>query len=76
MAQAFHASAAINASTAKARLVELAEEIIAPLCSDPHASVRITLEIAADFPYGAREDIRRAVSENARSLHLHNAEWE
>jgi uncharacterized protein len=75
-AQSFHASVAVNAPIAKARLVELSEEIIALLCSDPHAAVRVTVEISADFPYGVREDVRRAVSENARSLSLNNAEWE
>ena len=36
--------------------------------SDPNATVRITLEIDAEFPNGASDTIKRGVSENATSL--------
>lgn len=58
------------------RLVDLADEIIAVLASDPNASLRVALEISADYPEGATDQIKRAVSENAASLGLRNAEWE
>jgi hypothetical protein len=35
------------------RLVQLADEIIAVLSSDPNGTVKVTVEIAAEFPNGA-----------------------
>jgi len=75
-ASTFHASADITASAAKMRLVQLADELIAILTSDANASVRVVLEISADFPEGVPDDIRRNVSENARTLGIAGAEWE
>lgn len=75
-AKSFHGTAQITANTAKTRLVELADEIIAVLCADPNASVNVTLEISADFSNGVADGVKRAVSENARILGLKNADWE
>lgn len=72
----FHASHEIPAATAKMHLVQLADEIVKVLCSDPNASVKVVLEIAAEFPDGASDQIKRAVSENARSLGIKTPEWE
>jgi hypothetical protein len=58
-----HAMAEVASATAKIRLVQLADEIISVLSSDPNASVKVTVEIAADFPDGAAEQVKRAVSE-------------
>lgn len=58
------------------RLVQIAEEIVAVLTSDPNATVRLVVEISAEFPDGAGDGVRRAVSENARSLGLKSADWE
>jgi cytoskeletal protein RodZ len=65
----------INAN-AKVRLTELADEIISLLVSDPNATVKVTVEIDAEFPNGASDQIKRAVSENANSLGLKNKTWE
>jgi predicted AAA+ superfamily ATPase len=73
---AFHASVDIPAATAKMRLVELAEEIVSVLASDPNASIRLVVEISAEFSSGASESMKRAVSENARSLGINKADWE
>ncbi|MGV8121824.1 MAG: DUF1156 domain-containing protein [Candidatus Xenobiia bacterium LiM19] len=75
-AKAFYGSVEVNAGAAKMRLSELADEIIAVLASDPQAKVKITLEINAEFPQGADEQIRRVVSENANSLGFKNKTWE
>ena len=75
-ARSFHGAAEVTAATAKVRLVQLADEVIAVLCSDPSASVKVVVEIAAEFPDGATEQVKRAVSENARSLGLKSADWE
>lgn len=72
----FHASAEVPAATAKMHLVQLADEIVKVLCSDPNASVKVVLEISAEFPDGASDQVKRAVSENARSLKLKSGDWE
>jgi predicted AAA+ superfamily ATPase len=75
-AKTFHGNVAITASTAKVRLREVAEEIIAVLASDPNADVKISLEIQAIYPDGVPDQTKRNVSENAKTLGFRNAEWE
>jgi len=55
---------------------QLHSEIIRHLTKDPTASVKLTLEIAAEFENGASKEIRRTVAENAVSLKLKAGEWE
>ena len=74
--RSFHGNVAINAATAKMRLVQVAEEIIAVLAADPNAEVKVTLEIQVGFPSGAADQTKRAVTENAKSLGFKNADWE
>lgn len=66
----------VNAATAKVRLVQVAEEIISVLASDPQATVKVSVEIHADFPGGVTDQIKRAVSENATALGFKNKTWE
>lgn len=68
--------AEVAPATAKMRLVQLADEIISVLSSDPNAVVKVTVDIAAEFPDGATDQVKRAVSENARTLGLKNNDWE
>jgi predicted AAA+ superfamily ATPase len=72
----FHGSIQIKPSAAKMHLVQVAEEIIALLAGDPNASLNITLEINAEFPSGASDQIKRAVSENATALGFKTKSWE
>ena len=72
----FHGSIQINPSTAKMRLVQVAEEIISVLAGDPNASLNITVEINAEFPAGASDQIKRTVTENATSLGFKTKDWE
>jgi hypothetical protein len=58
------------------RLVDVADEIISILASDPNAALNITLEINAEFPSGASEQIKRAVTENATNLAFKTKTWE
>ena len=58
------------------RLVQVADEIISLPASDPNASLNVTLEIQADFPNGASDQIKRAVNENVNSLGFKIADWE
>lgn len=75
-AKSFYGSAEVNASTAKMRMVQIAEEIIALLATDPNATLKINVEISAEYPHGASDQIKRAVSENAGSLNFKNKTWE
>jgi uncharacterized protein len=72
----FYGSVEVNPATAKMRLVQLAEEIIGNLAADPQTELRITVEINADFQNGATDQIKRAVSENAKNLGFKTAIWE
>ncbi|MGJ5036711.1 ATP-binding protein [Bradyrhizobium sp. HKCCYLRH3059] len=74
--KSFFGAADVPAATAKMRLVQLADEIVSVLASDPSAHIRLTVEISADFPDGASDAVKRAISENARSLGLKAADWE
>jgi hypothetical protein len=75
-AKSFRGSVEINATLAKSRLITIADEVIALLASDPNATVRITLEIDAEFPQSTTEVIKRGVSENATSLGFKTKDWE
>ena len=75
-AHAFFGSVDVKAPTAKAKLMELADEIISLLGQDPHGTVKITLNIEGDFPNGAPDHVKRGVSENAKALGFKNATWE
>jgi len=72
----FIGTAEVNAATAKMRLVQIAEEIINVLTSDSQSSVKVSIEISADFPEGVSDQIKRAVLENATSLGFRNKTWE
>jgi hypothetical protein len=58
------------------RMVQVAEEIIAVLAADPNAEVKVAVEIQVNFPSGASDQTKRAVTENARTLNFKNADWE
>lgn len=75
-AKAFFGSIDINAATARMRLISVAEEIIEVLTADPNATVKITVEISAEFPNGVSDQIKRTVSENAGVIGFKNKSWE
>jgi predicted AAA+ superfamily ATPase len=72
----FHGSVSVDAATAKVKLRDIADELIALLIQDPDAEVSITVEINAEFPNGAAEHIKRGVSENANGLGFESKTWE
>ncbi len=75
-ARSFIGTVDVKASTAKLRLVQIAEEILQQLVSDPQAVVNVTVEISAEFPNGVSDQVKRAVSENATILGFKNKTWE
>lgn len=72
----FHGAVNINPAAAKMRLIELSDEIISLIVQDPSVALRLSVEITAEFPNGAVETLRRAISENASSLGFKIKEWE
>jgi hypothetical protein len=66
----------LNRSVTKMRLVQIAKEIIAILAADPNAEVKVSVEIQATFPNGAKDQTKRPISENAKILGFKNADWE
>ena len=42
----------------------------------PSATVKLAVEVSAEFPDGANDMIKRAVSENARCLGLNSVDWD
>ncbi len=75
-ARSFVGSADVNAATAKIRLVQIAEEIISVLAGDPLATVKVSIEISAEYPNGVSDQVKRAVSENAASLGFKLKDWD
>ncbi|HJZ56686.1 MAG TPA: TIGR03118 family protein [Gemmataceae bacterium] len=67
---------------ARSILVVLGLPVIYTLCrprparSSCPASVKVTLDVSADFPTGDSEQTKRAVSENANSLGFKTTAWE
>jgi predicted AAA+ superfamily ATPase len=61
---------------ADAARVVLAWASIVDDINDPNASVRVVVEISAEFPDGVSDTVKRAVSENAKSLGLKAPDWE
>ncbi len=75
-AHTFIGMAEVNAATAKVRLVQIADEIISLLASDPQSCVRVSVEINAEFPEGVSDSIKSATSHNAATLGFKNKTWE
>jgi predicted AAA+ superfamily ATPase len=74
--KSFRGCVEVSATLAKSKLNTIADEVIALLSSDPNATVRVTLEIDAEFPKGASDTIKRGVSENAATLGFKTKDWE
>lgn len=72
----FQGTADVPAATAKTKLMQIADEIVSLLASDPNATIKVTLEITADFPAGVSDTIKRGVSENATHLGFKTKDWE
>jgi hypothetical protein len=71
----FHGNVKVSPMLAKAKMMEIADEIISHLCKDPNGTVEVTVEISATFPHGVAEDVKRTVSENGSVLKV-DGNWE
>jgi hypothetical protein len=64
----FHGSVALDPTRVGRDASRIADEVIAHLSGLVGATVNVTLEIEADIPSGAPENVVRAVTENSRTL--------
>jgi predicted AAA+ superfamily ATPase len=64
----FHGSVTLDAARVGRDAGRIAEEVIAHLAGLPKADVTVTLEIEAELPDGAPENVVRTVTENALAL--------
>jgi hypothetical protein len=64
----FYGSVELNPQRVGRDAGKIAEEIVQHLALQPGSTVKVTLEIQAQMPEGAPENIVRTVTENARTL--------
>lgn len=64
----FHGSATLNATRLSRDVDAIATSVVQHLAGLVDAKVKITLEIEADMPSGASENVVRTVTENCRTL--------
>jgi hypothetical protein len=64
----FHASVSLDPARVGRDASRIAEEVISHLAGLVGAEVRVTLEIEAEMPSGAPEQVVRTVTENGRTL--------
>lgn len=64
----FHGSVVLDCARVGRDASKIAEEVIAHLTGLVGADVTVTLEIEADIPDGAPENVVRTVTENSRTL--------
>ncbi|GMV60080.1 MAG: hypothetical protein AMXMBFR72_31730 [Betaproteobacteria bacterium] len=64
----FHGTVVLDAARVGRDAGRIAEEVIAHLQVLPGAQVRVTLEIDAEIPAGAPDNVVRTVTENSRTL--------
>ena len=64
----FHGAVTLNATRVGLDASQIADEVIAHVAGLVDADVRVTLEIDAEIPDGAPENVVRTVTENCRTL--------
>ena len=72
----FHASVTLDPLRLGRDAAEIANEIVQHLMKQPGASVEVTLEIGAEIPDGAPDDLMRTVNENCRTLKFRTFDFE
>jgi hypothetical protein len=72
----FHGSVPLNPRLVGSDAGRVAEEVIAHLAGLVGAKIKVTLEIEAELPDGAPEQVVRIVTENSRTLKFTNQGFE
>ena len=75
-AKRYHGSVRLHSTRVGRDASQIADEVIAHLAGLVGAEVRLTLEIEADIPDGAPEDVVRIVTENSKSLKFEDTGFE
>jgi hypothetical protein len=75
-ARRFHGSVTLNPVRLSRDASDMANEIVQYLVKQPGAKVEVTLEIQAEIPNGAPDDLIRTVSENCRTLKFSTFDFE
>lgn len=72
----FHGRVSLNAVRVGAGAAKIGEEVISHLAGLMRANVKVTLEIEAELPDGATEQVVRTVTENCRTLKFESQGFE
>ena len=72
----FHGTVTLDPTRVGRDSSRIAEEVIAHLVGLVGATVTVTLEIEAEIPSGAPDNVVRAVTENSRTLHFKSQGFE
>ncbi len=72
----FHGSVILNPVRLSRDAADVANEIVQHLMKQPGAKVEVILDIAADIPGGAPDDLQRTVNENCRTLKFRSFDFE
>ncbi len=72
----FHGTVKLDVTRVGRDAGRIAEEVIQHLSTIPRAKVEVTLEIHAHVPDGVKDDVRRTVTENCRTLKFTNYGFE
>ena len=75
-AKRYHGSVRLDPTRVGRDASQIADEVIAHLSGLVGAEVRLTLEIEADIPDGAPEDVMRIVTENTKTLKFEDTGFE
>jgi len=72
----FHGTVTLDANRVGRDASRIADEVIAHLAGLVGAKVRVTLEIEAEIPSGAPDNVVRTVTENGRTLKFNSQGFE
>lgn len=72
----FHGSVSLDPLRLKRDIDQVADAIVQHLSGQVGASVEVTLEVQAELPNGASEEIVRTVTENAKTLKFNSHGFE
>ena len=75
-AKRYHGAVRLDPTRVGRDAGQVADEVIAHLAGLQGADVRLTLEIEANIPDGAPEQVVRTVTENSRTLHFDDSGFE
>lgn len=72
----YHGSVTLDSTRAVRDASEVIEHVITHITGLPEANVKLTLEIEAEIPDGAPENVVRTVTENSRTLNFNDSGFE